>query len=184
MFNFSKASTPGIFAGPAGAAMTMTGMRWLMGHGPKGDPNKEKMGEDSKSGIGGTNKTKMHEFIGGNVTESTTGESNRAIDNVVTNNNDNEGVIPGIINGDNNEVENTTEGMTQLANNVINSGNTTRRNIENTTPRNGRQNTRSISGVRNNNQSQNIGWKQGFSNMTNRFMSNKRNKTLQDAREG
>ena len=184
MFNFRAENAPGLMSGPIAAGLTMTGMRWLMGHGPKGDPNKEKMGEDSKSGIGGTNKTKMHEFIGGNVTESTTGESNRAIDNVVTNNNDNEGVIPGIINGDNNEVENTTEGMTQLANNVINSGNTTRRNIENTTPRNGRQNTRSISGVRNNNQSQNIGWKQGFSNMTNRFMSNKRNKILQDAREG
>lgn len=36
MFNFSKASTPGVFAGPAGAAMTMTGMRWLFGHGPRG----------------------------------------------------------------------------------------------------------------------------------------------------
>lgn len=36
MFNFSKASTPGIFAGPAGAALTMTGMRWLFGHGPRG----------------------------------------------------------------------------------------------------------------------------------------------------
>ena len=36
MFNFSKASTPGVFAGPAGAAMVMSGMRWLFGHGPRG----------------------------------------------------------------------------------------------------------------------------------------------------
>ena len=39
MFNFEKASTPGILAGPAGAAITMTGMRWLFGHGPKGRPD-------------------------------------------------------------------------------------------------------------------------------------------------
>ena len=36
MFNFSKASTPGVFSGPAGAAMVMSGMRWLMGNGPSG----------------------------------------------------------------------------------------------------------------------------------------------------
>ena len=36
MFNFSKASTPGTFMGPASAALTMTGMRWLFGHGRKG----------------------------------------------------------------------------------------------------------------------------------------------------
>ena len=184
MFNFRAENAPGLMSGPIAAGLTMTGMRWLMGHGPKGDPNKGKMGEDSKSGIGGTNKTKMRELIGGNITESTTGEPNGAIDNVVTNNSNSEGVLPGIINGDNNEVENTTEGMAQLANNVINSGNTTRRNIENATPRNGRQNTRLISGVRNNSQSQNKGWKQGFSNMANRFMSNQKNKILQDAREG
>lgn len=176
MFNFRAENAPGLMSGPIAAGLTMTGMRWLMGHGPKGEANKGKMGEDSKNNIGGTNKTKMRELIGGNITESTAGEPNGAIDNVVTNNSDSEGVIPGIINGDNNEVENTTEGMAQLANDVINSGNTTTRN--------GRQNIRSISGVRNNSQNQNTGWQQGFSNMANRFMSNQKNKILQDAREG
>ena len=38
MFNFSKASTPGVFAGPAGTALAMSGMRWLMGRGPIGGP--------------------------------------------------------------------------------------------------------------------------------------------------
>lgn len=38
MFNFQKAETPGILAGPAGAAMTFQGMRWLLNHGPHG-PN-------------------------------------------------------------------------------------------------------------------------------------------------
>ncbi len=38
MFNFSKASTPGTFGGAAGAALTMSGIRWLTGHGPKGGP--------------------------------------------------------------------------------------------------------------------------------------------------
>ena len=50
MFNFSKASTPGIFAGPAGAAMAMTGMRWLMGHGPKGVAGSKGIGNGSGSG--------------------------------------------------------------------------------------------------------------------------------------
>ena len=42
MFNFSKANTPGAFAGPAGAAMAIQGMRWLFGHGPKGGPGGQK----------------------------------------------------------------------------------------------------------------------------------------------
>ena len=49
MFNFSKASTPGIFAGPAGAAMAMAGMRWLMGRGPKGGAGSKGIGSGSGS---------------------------------------------------------------------------------------------------------------------------------------
>ena len=45
MFNFQKASTPGVFGGAAGGALVMSGMRWIMGHGPKGGPmGKEKNG--------------------------------------------------------------------------------------------------------------------------------------------
>lgn len=47
MFNFSKASTPGVFSGPAGAALTMAGMRWLFGHGPRGGK-----GDGSSKGLG------------------------------------------------------------------------------------------------------------------------------------
>ena len=62
MFNFSKASTPGVFSGAAGAAMAMTGMRWLMGHGPKGSMGGQKnngtSGGTSNSDNGGKLRTK------------------------------------------------------------------------------------------------------------------------------
>lgn len=40
-FGFEKAHTPGLLAGPAGAAIMMNGMNKLMGKGPKGAPPKE-----------------------------------------------------------------------------------------------------------------------------------------------
>lgn len=52
MFNFSKANTPGVFAGPAGAALTMAGMRWLFGHGPRGGKNDQSSGGTAKGGAG------------------------------------------------------------------------------------------------------------------------------------
>ena len=52
MFNFSKASTPGIFAGPAGAALTMTGMRWLFGHSLRGGRTGQPKGDSGKGSIG------------------------------------------------------------------------------------------------------------------------------------
>ena len=55
MFNFSKASTPGVFAGPAGAAITMTGMRWLFGHGPRGGRNAQAKGGAVKGSEGQDN---------------------------------------------------------------------------------------------------------------------------------
>ena len=36
MFNFEKASTPGVLAGPVGAALTFTGLRKLLGRTPQG----------------------------------------------------------------------------------------------------------------------------------------------------
>ncbi len=50
MFNFEKANTPGLFGGVAGGALLMSGMRWLMGHGPKG-------GSGDKKGSGSGVKT-------------------------------------------------------------------------------------------------------------------------------
>ena len=47
MFNFQKASTPGLFAGAAGAGLLMTGMRWLMG---KGSGSKSSESGSQKSG--------------------------------------------------------------------------------------------------------------------------------------
>ena len=74
MFNFSKASTPGVFAGPAGAALTMTGIRWLMGHGPRGEINsggktskaKNELSSDDKSAgySTGSNKISMRNILG------------------------------------------------------------------------------------------------------------------------
>lgn len=74
MFNFQKASTPGAFAGPAGAALTMTGMRWLMGHGPRGKGNPGKLdsdngGPNNNNDAGystGNNKLKLTNIINGN----------------------------------------------------------------------------------------------------------------------
>ena len=48
-FGFEKAHTPGLLAGPAGAAIMMNGMNKLMGRGSKGVPQKQ---------IGGKNESK------------------------------------------------------------------------------------------------------------------------------
>lgn len=74
MFNFSKANTPGVFAGPAGAALTMTGIRWLMGHGPRGGNSsgvksgkeKNELSSDDKSAgySTGSNKINMRNILG------------------------------------------------------------------------------------------------------------------------
>ena len=59
MFNFSKASTPGVFSGPAGAAMVMSGMRWLMGNGPSGANGGGKLpGASGESGTVTGNESK------------------------------------------------------------------------------------------------------------------------------
>ena len=47
MFNFEKASTPGLLSGPVGAAMTFSGLNALLGHGPKGG----KSGKGSRSSM-------------------------------------------------------------------------------------------------------------------------------------
>ena len=60
MFNFSKASTPGLFEGATGAAMTMSMVRWLTGHGPNGGKKSGLPGGENKgsgaSGIPSTNE--------------------------------------------------------------------------------------------------------------------------------
>ncbi len=48
-FGFEKAQTPGLLAGPAGAAMTMSAMNKLLGKGPKGGPGKSPSGNSTKS---------------------------------------------------------------------------------------------------------------------------------------
>ncbi len=67
MFNFSKANTPGIFAGPAGAALTMSGMKWLMGHGPQGSiksggAKSSNVSTSSNNGNNGFLKTKNDKY--------------------------------------------------------------------------------------------------------------------------
>ena len=65
MFNFSKASTPGVFAGPAGAALTMTGIRWLFGHGPGRKGGKSGGGSDKAASkdVDGESYTSLKENI-------------------------------------------------------------------------------------------------------------------------
>lgn len=48
-FGFEKAQTPGLLAGPAGAALMMNGVNRLLGKGPKGQ-GKHSSGNDGKSG--------------------------------------------------------------------------------------------------------------------------------------
>ena len=43
MFNFEKAKTPGVFSGAGGAALAMSGMRWLFGRGSKGGSGGKKV---------------------------------------------------------------------------------------------------------------------------------------------
>ena len=80
MFNFSKAHTPGAFGGPAGAALTMTGMRWLFGHGPHGPGGKggNGRGDDKKSDDENysTGKKTIKEQLGGITLNPGDGGSN------------------------------------------------------------------------------------------------------------
>ena len=95
MFNFQKASTPGVFAGPAGAALTMTGMRWLMGHGPRGKGNPGKLGSDngesSKNNNAGystgTSKVKMRDLLNGTNNPTPNNNGGGANPPLVPNNN-------------------------------------------------------------------------------------------------
>lgn len=54
-FGFEKAQTPGLLAGPAGAALMMSGMNKLLGKGPKG-PGKNPSGNGGKSDSGDNGK--------------------------------------------------------------------------------------------------------------------------------
>lgn len=58
MFNFGKASTPGVFGGAAGAAMVMSGMKWIAGHGPK-DKGSQGGGVSSGKSSGNTQTSKV-----------------------------------------------------------------------------------------------------------------------------
>lgn len=72
IFNFQKASTPGVLGAGAGAALTMSGLRWLMGHGPKGGHrtnNNTSSGGDNATDENtqittGENKVKMADVFG------------------------------------------------------------------------------------------------------------------------
>lgn len=82
MFNFQKADTPGVLAGPAGAAMTMAGMRWLLGHGPHG-PNGPKRDGPTKSDNSGNrireaeNKSSMRNLMSGVIKDKAPTEGNK-----------------------------------------------------------------------------------------------------------
>ena len=114
MFNFSKASTPGVFAGPAGAAIAMTGMRWLMGRGPNGSS-----GGGSSKGNGGASNEYSGITSAGNKTKVMDTESLGGIlgdDNINDSiGSDISGGVPAsrtsiVLNGGNDGTENTGEG--------------------------------------------------------------------------
>ena len=115
MFNFSKASTPGVFAGPAGAAIAMTGMRWLMGRGPNGSN-----GGGSSKGNGGASNEYSGITSAGNKTKVMDTESLGGIlgdDNINDSiGSDISGGVPAsrtsiVLNGGNDGTENIGEGI-------------------------------------------------------------------------
>ena len=84
IFNFQKASTPGVLGAGAGAAITMSGLRWLMGHGPKGghrtQTNASSGGstssdENNDQITTGENKVKMAEVFSSSTTTANDGAS-------------------------------------------------------------------------------------------------------------
>ena len=115
MFNFRAENAPGLMSGPIGAGLTMSGMRWLMGHGSKGESNKGKSEEDSQKHIGGTNKTKMKEILGGDITDdSSSGRTGGSTATIQMNDNIDEesasDTLDSIINGDDSETEKAVKG--------------------------------------------------------------------------
>lgn len=177
MFNFSKASTPGAFAGPAGAALTISGMKWLMGHGQGDKKNKSESGESNNenSSVKGVNPTKIRGSLGGGSTDDSQSDgTGGSIPNVQMNDNSDSDsaseTLDNLFNGDNSENDKTVN----VTNNPLKKG------ISNLIPNGGNKST----SKKKINLKQNNGRIQGFKNVANRLVANKRNSILQNAKEG
>lgn len=184
MFNFKAENAPGLVSGPIAAGLTMTGMRWLMGHGPKGEQNKGKSGENGDSSLGGTDKTKIRDLIGdGFGGGSSEGES--------VNTNSIERIGTDKIIGEAGEAptrytarrKNSKRKISGVRLNRAPTGQISRNNQRTSTRTRTGTSTRLTQASSSNSNSGGT-WQQGLANMGHRYISNKRNKILKDAREG
>ena len=184
MFNFKAENAPGLMSGPVAAGLTMAGMRWILGHGPKGEQNKGKSGDNSDGSLGGTHKTKITDLIGDGFGGSSEGES------VIANGTERIGTRKMLGESGNDPTKYTArrkKSKRKISGVKLNRASTGQRrssNSQRASTRTPTGSTTRLSQASSSNSNSGGSWRQGLANMGNRFISNKRNKMLQDAREG
>lgn len=177
MFNFKAENAPGLMSGPVAAGLTMAGMRWILGHGPKGEQDKGKSGDNSNGSLSGTNPTKINDLIGDGFGGSREGES------VSTNSTEGIGISKMIGEGGNDPTKYTARRKKSKRKiSGVKPGRTSTGQRRSSRAHTGLSNR--LSSSSNSNSNSGGSWRQGLANMGNRFISNKRNKILKDAREG
>ena len=168
MFNFRAENTPGLMSGAIGTGLTMAGMRWLMGRGSNDKSNKGKSDEESQKNIGGTDKTKIRDLIGGGTSESDDSNSDETGGDTTTvkmnNNGDDDSyaseTLDNLINGNKSATKKgTNNALTKGASNTISAA---------------KGKGKSVKTQDNSSRKKNI--KQGFRNMADRFVANQRYK--------
>lgn len=184
MFNFRAENAPGLMSGPIAAGLTMTGMRWLMGHGPKANQNKGNSGEDSKNNISPTNETKMRDLLkdttttNDSVANKPTGSksvisANNVLDDDITSTELLDNLMSDLSSSSSSGSVSSSLGSSSS----LSSGSASSSSSSSV--------SRSSSGLSSGKKiGRWQGFKNGFSNMSSRYISDKRNKILQDAREG
>ena len=206
MFNFKAENAPGLMSGPVAAGLTMTGMRWLMGHGPKANQNKGNSSEDSKNNIGAANETKMRDLLNGTTTTTTTtttNNNNNSVENKPTRNKRtisvNNALDDDITSTDllsdlmsdssSDSSSSSSTGSSSDSSSSSSTGSSSSSSTRSSSSSSTRLSSDSSSDSSSSSSSgQKIGRWQGFmnglSNMSNRYISDKKNKIVQDAREG
>ena len=182
MFNFRAENAPGLMSGPIAAGLTMTGMRWLLGHGPNNSQNKNKSNGE-KGSIGGVGKTKMSLFTDSDSLTETGGSQNIIPGAIIESDGEEGSITSGVVNGNNKGIAHkVSKGGSTSTNRKI-------RRAKLMPPQLVRGSTADSSSAavrkkEQNNQQSVFNRKKGLENAANRFLSNRRNKILQDAREG
>ena len=183
MFNFRAENAPGLMSGPIAAGLTMTGMRWLMGHGPKANQNKGNSGEDSKNNISPTNETKMRDLLkdttttNDSVANKPTGSksvisANNVLDDDITSTELLDNLMSDLSSSSSSGSVSSSLGSSSS----LSSGSSSSSSSSVSRSSSGLSSGKKIGRWQ--------GFKNGFSNMSSRYISDKRNKILQDAREG